>query len=421
LFMDRLDQVLQRVKREKVVAAVIFIDLDHFKDVNDSLGHTMGDRVLVEAAKRLKACVRNSDTVARLGGDEFVILLSATARDLDASVVAERILSAFAQPFSIDNHEAYVTASIGIAVAPHDSMDAQVLLKNADAAMYQSKDLSRNTYHYFTMRMEDEARQRMRIKANLRHALTEQQFFLVYQPILDMATEKIIGAEALIRWRDPQTGLMAPDQFLPLAEEIHLMGAIGDWVLEEALRQTRIWQSRWDPNFMMFINIAVQQVNDPSFAVNFEGLIRRAGVESRTITLEIVERFMLSATDVTQANIRRVHELGAHWAVDDFGTGYSALGYFTAFPIKTLKVDRQFLQDMRKDSLKESLYQAIMNLSQLLQLKTVSEGIETKDHLEYVRQLKADWGQGFLFSRPLEPVAFEAYYQELVESGLWNR
>lgn len=412
LLLDRLNQVMERVKREKASASLMFIDLDNFKDVNDSHGHAMGDRILVESARRLKKCVRNSDTVARLGGDEFIVLLPVTAHDIDASVVAERILEELSRAFIIDEHQIYLTASIGISVAPNDSLDPQVLLKNADSAMYKSKDFSRNTYHYFMPLMEEEARKRMLIKTRLRYAVTEQNFFLVYQPLLDVESEKIVGAEALIRWRDTQLGVVYPDQFIPLAEESHLIGMIGAWVIDEALAQAKIWQSRWDSDFMISINVSVQQINDTHFSKAMELAIRKFQVNPKTITLEIVERFMMKADDVTQTNLKQLRSLGVNLAVDDFGMGYSALGYFSKFSFDILKIDRNFLQDVDTDSFRDNLYQAILNVGQILELKVVSEGVETREHLEYIRKLKADWCQGYFFSRPVKPAAFEEYYQE---------
>jgi diguanylate cyclase (GGDEF)-like protein/PAS domain S-box-containing protein len=411
LLLDRLNQALERVRREKVSASVLFIDLDRFKDVNDSLGHEIGDRLLVEAAGRLKACVRTSDTVARLGGDEFVVLLPSTSQDVDASFVAERILESFTRTFQVDDQEIYITASIGISVAPNDSLDPQVLLKNADAAMYKSKDLSRNTYHFFTPAMEEAAHKRTQIKASLRHALEDHNFFMVYQPLLDVTSARIVGAEALIRWQDPRLGMVFPDQFLPMAEETHLIGPIGAWVLEESLRQARIWQCKWDPEFCIAVNISVQQINDPHFARDFETALKNSRVAPGTVTLEIVEHFILNATGVTMDNINRLHSLGVNLAVDDFGVGYSALGYFSKIPFDIMKVDRQFLQDIPFDPVKADLYRAIMNVGQILKLKVVSEGVETEEQFNYIRQLGADCCQGYFFSRPVAPGEFEAYYQ----------
>lgn len=412
LMLDRLKQAVARVKRENIKTAILFIDLDHFKDVNDTLGHDNGDKLLIEVARRLQNCIRGSDTVSRLGGDEFLVILQNIGEETMASIVAQRILESLAAPVIVENQEIFISASIGITVAPNDSDDPQVLLRNSDAAMYQSKEASRNTFHFFTAEMNERVRLRMQISTRLRHAIEENALSLLYQPIIDVKTEKCVGAEALIRWKDSQLGPVFPDQFIPIAEETNQIIPIGKWVMETALTQAKQWQTTILPNFRMSVNVSVRQLKDTNLGRETEDVVRRLNIPPETIEMEITEGFILSQNPVILKNLESFRQLGVHMAVDDFGTGYASFGYFSKFSFHTLKIDRQFLWDTGKDPSKTKLFQAIIYVGQSLGLKIVSEGVETKEHLDLIRSFNCDYLQGFYFAKPLTVPDFEEFLRK---------
>lgn len=412
LMLDRLKQAIIRIKREKIKSAILFIDLDHFKDINDTLGHEMGDKLLIEVSSRLQTCVRPSDTVSRLGGDEFLIILHNINDEADASIVAQRVLDALSSPIMLVTQEIFISASIGITICPNDGDDPQVLLRNADAAMYQSKAVSRNVYHFFTEEMNDKVRKRMQISSRLRHAIEENALFLLYQPVVEVKTRRIIGAEALIRWKDPHLGMVFPDEFIPISEETNQIVPIGKWVLETALKQAKIWQSKFFPEFHMAVNVSVRQLKDPLFGNDTETLIKTIGIDPGSVEMEITEGFILSQNALVLKNLDILKTLGIHLAVDDFGTGYSSFAYFSQFAFRTIKIDRKFLWDVEKDESKAKLYKAIINVGKSLGLSVISEGVETANHLDFINKEDCELCQGFYFSKPVSVEDFEKLVNE---------
>jgi diguanylate cyclase (GGDEF)-like protein/PAS domain S-box-containing protein len=412
LMLDRLKQAIIRVKRESIKSALLFIDLDHFKDINDTLGHEMGDKLLIEVSQRLQTCIRASDTVARLGGDEFLIILHNTIDETDASVVAQRVLDCLAVPIILPTQEVFISASIGITICPNDGDDPQILLRNADAAMYQSKEFSRNTFHFFREEMNKKAHKRMQISSRLRYAVDENALFLLYQPIIEVSTGRIIGTEALIRWKDAQMGTVFPDEFIPIAEETNQIIPIGKWVMETALKQTKIWQKNLFPQFHIAVNVSVKQLKDPHFGSFVEDIIRSVNIDPKTIDLEITEGFILNQNALVLKNLEILKNLGVNLAVDDFGTGYSSFAYFSQFVFRIIKIDRKFLTDVEKDGSKAKLYKAIINVGKSLGLCIVSEGVETKDHLDFINKEKCELCQGYYFSKPISPEDLERLYSE---------
>ncbi len=402
MFLDRLRQGIRKSQRTARPLALLFLDLDHFKEINDTLGHGMGDNLLKQAAQRLSDCVRESDTVARLGGDEFTVILE----DLDdlASVerVAQNILQKLASPFQLGSEIAYISTSIGITLAPQDSVDIDELLKNADQAMYLAKGTGRNRFSYFTKSMQVAAQNRMRLVGDLHGALAGNQFRLHYQPIVDLKTGAINKAEALIRWQHPHRGLIGPAEFIPVAEETGLINAIGEWVFHEATRQVAIWQASHHCAFQISINKSPSQFfNQDNSHTDWPGHLRKLGLSGQCITVEITEGLLL---DTNAAIIELLHELreaDMQISLDDFGTGYSSLSYLQKFDIDYLKIDQSFVRDLSPDSNNMSLCEAIIVMAHKLGMKVIAEGIETPLQKELLAAAGCDYGQGYLFSKPL--------------------
>lgn len=412
LAMDRVAQVVTRVQREKTIAAIMFIDLDQFKKINDTMGHQVGDTLLVDSALRLKSSVRTSDTVARLGGDEFLIILPDLPHSTYATVVAQRILQSFSIPFILNNKEMYVTASIGITLCPADGDDSHVLLRNADAAMYEAKAVSRNTFRYFTKEMNDQAIRRLELEEHLRYALKRGNFYLEYQPIHEAGLSKVIGAEALIRWKDPDLGPIYPDEFIGLAEDTGLIVPIGEWVFKEACRQLKVWQKEIDPNFHIAVNVSIRQFRGVGFVEGIARVLSNLELNPRCIELEITESLLLEEDDKTVEHFKKFTELGVLLSVDDFGTGFSALSYFKKYPFNILKIDRTFINDVVTDQKSSALCVAIINMAHSLDLVVVAEGVETLEQLKFLQSHGCNCIQGYYFSKPISPDAFLEYVKK---------
>jgi diguanylate cyclase (GGDEF)-like protein/PAS domain S-box-containing protein len=408
LLHDRVSQCLAAAEREQEPLALLFIDLDNFKTVNDSLGHFTGDRLLQSVAQRLKGCVRDSDTVSRLGGDEFVVVLADAQLD-GASQVARKIIDRVGQPFVIDSHQLTVTPSIGISLFPHDARDFQSLLKNADTAMYQAKESGRNAYQFFTAEMNVLAFERLVLENALRQAVERQEFVLHYQPQVDMGSGRVIGAEALVRWLHPELGMVPPARFIPVAEDSGLIGAIGDWVLYEACRQNRAWQDAGLPAIPVAVNLSAVQLRQSELHESVAELLRRTGLESRYLELELTERTVMEDAEATVRCLRRLDEMGVMLSIDDFGTGYSSLSYLKRFPIDKLKIDQSFVRDIVADADDQAIAVAIISMGHSLRLRVIAEGVETVEQLEILRRHGCDEAQGFHFGRPMAADEFAAY------------
>jgi diguanylate cyclase (GGDEF)-like protein len=393
---------------------VLFVDLDRFKRVNDSLGHAVGDRLLQSVASRLFTCVRSSDTVSRQGGDEFVILLWEERHSLDAAVTAQKILQALREPHRIDQHVVHVTASIGIVTYPDDGMDAETLLKNADFAMYHAKYCGRDNYQFFKSEMNEQAAERQSLEDDLRHAIERRDLLLHYQPKINLVTGAISGVEALIRWSHPQRGLVPPGKFIGIAEECGLIVPIGRWVLREACRQARAWQDAGLPIIRIAINISPVELRAPDFVSNVLNTLNDTGLEASHLELELTETFLMQEANSTVVVLRALKDIGVHLALDDFGTGYSSLSYVQRFPIDTLKIDQSFVQDLATDGDAATIVKAVISMGNSLHMRVVAEGIETREQLEFLQRYGCPVGQGFYFSRAVPAVEFG----KLLERGM---
>jgi diguanylate cyclase (GGDEF)-like protein len=440
LLNDRIGQAIALARRHKKQAAVLFLDLDHFKYINDSLGHSIGDRVLQSIAKRLMACVRESDTVSRQGGDEFVVLLSEVERPedaaiaasriaqavsevrsvdqshlhVDAAVVAGRMLGAVAEAHSIDEHDLHITASIGVSVYPDDGENAETLIKNADTAMYQAKENGRRGYRFFMPDMNVRAVERQSIEEGLRHALARQEFALHYQPIIDLRTEAITGAEALLRWTHPTRGLIAPARFIPVAEDCGLIVPIGAWVLREACRQSRAWIDAGLPAMTIAVNVSAMEFRAENFLENLFATLGKTGLDPSSLVLEVTESVVMKHAESAAATLLSLRQVGIQVAIDDFGTGYSSLGYLRKFPLDALKIDQSFVRQISTAGEDTAIVTAVIGMARSLKLRVIAEGVETIDELEFLRSHQCDEAQGYYFSRPVAPEQFE----ELLRTGI---
>ncbi|MDR3395630.1 MAG: EAL domain-containing protein [Parasulfuritortus sp.] len=400
LLRDRASQVLAHSRQDKAETAFLFIDLDDFKTINDSLDHLIGDHLLQGLADRLQQALRMQDTVGRLGGDEFLMILPGED-GAAAAKVAERLLQVVSEPFQIDGHTLNVTASIGISLYPQDGADFDTLLKHADAALFQAKAQRRNLYHFYTPAMNEAAYERLTLENALRHALRHNEFELYYQPQARLDTGRIVGVEALIRWNHPEFGLVAPERFIPLAEENGLIAPLGDWMLREACRQAKNWQDAGLPPIEVAVNISTCQFGLTDMAQRIREALATTGLAPKWLEIEITESLLADNLDATQATLREIRELGVHIAVDDFGTGYSSLSYLKRFPLRKLKIDQSFVRDIMTDHDDRAISSAIINLGQSLGLVVVAEGVETGDQLEILRQLGCHKIQGYLLGAPI--------------------
>ena len=409
LLMERLTQAIKQSQREAERVAILFLDLDHFKEINDTLGHAQGDLLLKQAAERLRQCVRDTDTVARQGGDEFVILLHGIAQVSDAELVASKIIAALGEPFDLEGHDAHIGVSIGITLFPDDGGDVMALFRNADLAMYRAKDAGRNTFQFYESAMTEAALARRHLEADLRLALARGEFVLHYQPVLDLASGQVCGAEALIRWNHPERGLVPPGAFIALAEETGLIREMGAWVLEEACRQLAKWRASGLRSLYVAVNLSSRQIPDALTPDGLNGLLSRHGLGPNALVLEITEGVLLADTAKTREWLKGVHDLGYRISLDDFGTGYSSLAYLKRFPVDILKIDQSFVRDMEHDPADRALVEAILAMARSLGLGVVAEGVENEHQLELLRGLSCRYVQGYHLSRPLPAEGFSAY------------
>ena len=406
LFNDRVTQAIALAQRHANKVAVLFLDLDGFKHINDSLGHPIGDKLLQSIAKRLVDCVRGSDTVSRQGGDEFVVLLSEVAHPEDAAISARRMLQAVAEAHSIDQHDLHVDTSIGVSVYPDDGLDAETLIKNADTAMYQAKENGRQSYQFFKPAMNVRAVERQSIEESLRRALERQEFTLHYQPKINLRTGEITGAEALIRWTHPIRGPVPPGQFIPVAEDCGLIVPIGNWVLREACKQARAWVDASLPLASMAVNISAMEFRDENFLEGVFAILRETGLDPGSLELELTESVLMKRAESTASILQTLRAKGVQLAVDDFGTGYSSLSYLRKFPIDALKIDQSFVRQITTVPDETTIVTAIISMGRSLKLRVVAEGVETREELAFLQAHQCDEAQGYYFSRPVLPQQF---------------
>jgi diguanylate cyclase (GGDEF)-like protein/PAS domain S-box-containing protein len=414
LLNDRVNQAIALAGRRRNRVAVLCLDLDNFKHINDSLGHPIGDKLLQSVAKRLLDGVRDSDTVSRQGGDEFVVLLSDLAQPEDAIISMNRILMMLAAPHFIGQHDLCVTASIGISVYPDDGLNAETLIKNADTAVHQAKENGRRGYQFFKPAMNVRAVERQSIEESLRHALERREFTLHYQPKIDLRTGAINGAEALIRWTHPARGLVSPAQFIPIAEECGLILPIGKWVLRQACMQAREWVDAGLPMITMAVNISAMEFRDDNFLDGVFAVLQETGLDPRSLELELTERVLITRPESTASVLQTLRTRGVQIAVDDFGTGYSSLSYLTKFPIDALKIDQSFVRQITDTPAETSIVTAVISMGRSLKLRVVAEGVETQEELAFLHAHHCDEAQGYFFSRPIAPQQFA----KLLKAGI---
>jgi diguanylate cyclase (GGDEF)-like protein/PAS domain S-box-containing protein len=406
LLNDRISQAIALARRQNRPLAVIFLDLDRFKYINDSLGHAVGDKLLQSVARRLLASVRGSDTVSRQGGDEFVILLSEITYPEDAATSAKKLLLSLSAFHFIAGQDLHIDGSIGISVYPEDGEDAETLIKNADTAMYHAKENGRNNFQFFKPEMNRKAVERQSLEGSLRHALEREEFLLHYQPKVNLDTGEITGVEALIRWQHPDRGLVPPAQFVPIAEDCGLIVQIGRWVLRETCRQARAWQDAGLPLVPFAVNVSAVEFRDKDFVKGVRAILSETGLEARYLELELTERVLMEDAESTTSVLQQLKMMGVQLAVDDFGTGYSSLSYLQQFPIDVLKIDQSFVHRITIDPDDSSIVSAIIHMGKSLKHLVVAEGIETQEQRAYLQTQRCTEGQGYLFSRPLAAAQF---------------
>lgn len=402
LLQDRLGQAIEVARRQGLQLAVLFMDLDRFKHINDSLGHAVGDQLLKSVAQRLLACVRQSDTVSRQGGDEFVLLLSQVQHADDAAQFAQKILTALALPHPIDGHDLHVSVSIGISIYPADGQDAETLLKCADTAMYHAKENGRNNFKFFEQEMNARAVERQNIESSLRNALERREFVLHYQPKIGLSSGAIVGVEALIRWQHPNRGLLQPMDFVPIAEDCGLIRPIGRWVLQEACRQAQAWLQAGLPPIIMAVNASALEFRDEDFLENLQMTLEETQLDPRLLEIELTESVLIRDAEAARSVLHAIAKMGVKLAIDDFGTGYSSLSYLQRFPIHTLKIDKSFVNQMTSNADDASIVNAIISMGKSLRQRLIAEGVETPEQHASLLALHCDEGQGYYFCRPVD-------------------
>jgi diguanylate cyclase (GGDEF)-like protein/PAS domain S-box-containing protein len=417
LLHDRLQQALAQAQRSQHRVAVMFLDLDRFKTVNDTLGHAVGDELLKHVAGRLTGVVRAVDTVSRLGGDEFVVVLHEVSSADDAVQVAEKIIAALAPTVSIESHPLRATPSIGISMYPDDGDEVFALMKNADTAMYHAKASGRNNFQFYARQMNEQAAHFFSLESRLRQAVESGQLALHYQPLVDWPRRVVCGMEALVRWNDPEHGLVSPGEFIPIAEETGLIMPIGEWVLFEAMRQNRSWQQEGRPLLPISVNLSPRQFRQKDLIDNLRRILTDTGQPARLLELEITESTLMHDIAETQAKLQEIAAMGVRLAIDDFGTGYSSLSYLKRFPVHKLKIDQSFVRDLKFDPDDAAIVKAIIGLAGSLGLDTLAEGVETREQLDVLLGLGCERFQGYLFSRPLVPASADGIFRPLLDTG----
>ena len=409
VFNDRLEHALHKANRGSTRLAVFFIDLDHFKHINDSLGHKAGDTLLCEVARRLQSCVREGDTVARLGGDEFTIILESIASAKDVAKVAEKILFVVSQLYMLETTEVNISPSVGISLFPADGRDLSTLLKNADAAMYHAKDKGRNNFQFYSSEMNEQAAKRLAMETSLRRALENNEFSLHFQPQIDLATGNIYGAEALLRWNNEILGNVSPVDFIPVLEDTGLISTVGEFVIEQAIKTYVLLKDKLEPEFLMAVNLSGRQFQGGELVNFVRDTLGKYNMSPKNLELEITETVLMDDSDLAIKTLNEFSNMNITLAIDDFGTGYSSLSYLKQFPVNVLKIDRSFVRDVTVDKDDAAIVDAILAMSGRLNLKVVAEGVETKEQLEFLENHQCELVQGYYFSKPLPLEQFEAF------------
>ncbi len=407
LFLNRLRQVINRTSQQpNYFFAVLFLDCDRFKLINDSLGHVVGDKLLVEVATRLKSCLRSIDTIARLGGDEFAIILQEVQDISNATYIAKRINEKLKLPFHIDEHEIFINVSIGIVLGTKDYQQPERIIRDADTAMYRAKELGKGCYQVFNTSMHDSTLNFLILETDLQRAIARQEFVVHYQPILSLQTDSLSGFEALVRWHHPEKGFISPAEFIPVAEETGLIVPIGIWILREACRQLRVWQKQYGaPHLTISVNFSVKQFSQPDLIEQIDQILEETQLDSQSLKLEITESAIVENPELATKILQELRSRQIHLSIDDFGTGYSSLSYLHRFPVNNLKIDRSFISRIGENGENLEIVRAIVTLAHQLNMSVTPEGIETTAHLAQLRALGCEFGQGYFFSKPLAPEA----------------
>ncbi|MCW9006012.1 MAG: EAL domain-containing protein, partial [Gammaproteobacteria bacterium] len=425
LFKDRVTHCIASAKRNSTKLAVMFLDLDRFKLINDTLGHSVGDKLLQATAERLQNCIRSSDSVtinsnapinpsiARLGGDEFIILLESIVDLKIVNRIAERLVNEISQPIQIEQQEVFTSTSIGIALYPDDGKDVDSLLKNADAAMYYAKDQGRNNFQYYTQSMNEAAAQQLILGNSLRKALTNDEFQIYYQPQVSVITGQVIGLEALVRWKHPEKGFISPALFIPLAEETGQIQAIGEWILYQACLQGAKWIEEGYRPLIISVNLSAKQLRQSNLQQIIKNTLKETGMPAKFLGVELTESAIILEPDMALDRLKKIKSLGIKLSLDDFGTGYSSLSYLKRFPIDTLKIDRAFIKDIKTDHEDATLVKAIITMAHGLGMDIIAEGVELQEQLEFLGANACDAIQGFLFSKPLPAKKIEPLLPKL--------
>jgi len=406
LFFDRLKQALTYTKRYSGFLGVLFLDLDGFKSINDTMGHVTGDRLLQLVAQRLKRCTRESDTIARLGGDEFTILLKGVKTTEDVTTVAQKIQKSITKPFAINNRDFYVTSSVGVSIYPFDGDDAETLLQKADFAMYKAKSSGKNNYHLFNDSNDSSAAKRLTMETELRNAIENDDLVVHYQPQVNLLTGRMIGGEALIRWQHPTKGLIMPMDFIPLAEESGLIVSLGEWILGKACHHNKIWQDAGCEIFPVSINLSARQFREIRLPDTISSMLEKTALPPHSLMLEITESNAMQDVDFTIETLQKLKNLGVKIALDDFGAGYSSLNYLRRFPVDLLKIDKSFVDEVPAEQDDASIIAAIVALARTLGLQVIAEGVEEKEQIDFLRSIQCNYIQGYFYSRPIEEKKF---------------
>lgn len=411
---EHLQQALASANRNERLLGVMFLDLNRFKYINDSLGHDIGDKLLQQVASRLQGCIRRSDTVTRFGGDEFVIIQSDIEHIDGSATLIEKIVNELSRPFSIEGHEIHTGVCIGATIYPFDDGGAEQLLKHADMAMYRAKSVECNTYQFFDMQMQKEMERRIALDQALRQAIAKEQFHLVYQPQISIETDSVIGVEALIRWEHPQCGAISPAEFIPIAESTGLIREIGKWVLSTACKQAAEWKKTGFSGFRIGVNLSAYQLRDSNIVQTVDEILKKYNMKGECLELELTESMLMDNVNDAISTIRELHQLGVSLAIDDFGTGYSSLSYLNQLPVHRIKLDRSFVREIDTNSDSGAIARAVVQLGHSLGLNVLAEGVEREEQLEYLKKLGCDSVQGYYFRPPLRAVEFEQFLMERV-------
>ena len=417
MFNQRLSHALAQARRNDKSLAILFIDLDRFKNINDTLGHEAGDRVLKGVAQRLQGCLREGDTVGRLGGDEFVVLIEELPEPMHVAAVAQKILDAVVKPFIVGAQEFHITASIGISTYPDDSADMQGLLKNADIAMYRAKEQGKNNYQFYSALMNIHTVERLALESGLRRALERNEFLLHYQPKVDIGSGRLTGMEALVRWQQGARELIPPEQFIALAEETGLIVPIGEWVLKTACARNQFWREQGLPRLRMAVNLSARQFAHENLLQDVAKALNETGLDPAALEFEITESMVMHDPERAVNLLSRLKDMGIHLSIDDFGTGYSSLSYLKRFPLDSVKIDSSFIRDIPENADDAAITRAIIAMAHSLRLKVIAEGVETGGQLGFLREHGCDEMQGYLFSKPLPEDEFLRLLQNNVVSG----